>query len=351
MLITEQFVQGFAFSEATVDRETGIIQNVSLLGRVSANGRTYSEQAMRQAAELHKGAGVYVDHPGRSEASERDGVRSVRDLAGKVISSRVVGDRVKGSVQALKGTDPGELLLALAATMPEAVGFSHRATGTTSRDGSGAEIVDSVTAVHGADIVSDPATVNGLFESISKKYPLDLRSLSEQSHVSFDDISKRVRTALTEIEQPGDNWLHIEAIFDDRVIYQIDDGPMFQRSWEMDGRGNVTLGNGRIEVHKLTTFEPVKQESTEMKKFEPITPEGIVESSQKLFGHAFREPSPRKKQSEKVKPVTDDTIAEARYRMVGGTLGNRFPGEGDANKAKKPVTADTIAEAHRTMFG
>ncbi len=167
MLLIEELGRGFAFTEATVDRDAGIIHNVSLLGRVSANGRTYSDRAMGEAAELHKGVGVYVDHPGHSESSDRGGVRSVRDLAGQVISARVVGDRVKGSVQVLRGPDPGELLLALA-EMPDVAGFSHRATGTTSRDGSGREIVDSITAVHGADIVSDPATVAGLFESINK---------------------------------------------------------------------------------------------------------------------------------------------------------------------------------------
>ena len=165
MKLTEQLARGFVFSEATVDRETGMIQNVSLLGRVSANGRVYSTKAMGEAAELHKGVAIYVDHPTRSEASDRGGVRSVRDLAGQVISARVVRDRVKGTVQALRGTDPGELLLALA-EMPEVAGFSHRATGTTSRDGSGDEVVDSITAVHGADVVSDPATTAGLFESI-----------------------------------------------------------------------------------------------------------------------------------------------------------------------------------------
>ena len=36
-----------------VDRSAGLIRGVKILGRHSKNGRTYSENAMRQAVELY----------------------------------------------------------------------------------------------------------------------------------------------------------------------------------------------------------------------------------------------------------------------------------------------------------
>ncbi len=268
----ETFAQGVPLHEAHVEGD--VIQNVALLGSVSLNNRVYTEQALKDAARLYNGAPVYIDHPTESEMRDRQGVRSVMDLAGRVIRARIAGEQVRGDIQVLDREPTKGLFLAIAEQMPGIAGMSHRARGVVEVDDDGKETVTSLDQVYAVELVAEPATVAGLFESISNEaterhhHPLDLRSLGEQSHISFDDIRERIRTTLTEIEQPGDNWLHIEAIFDDRVVYQIDGGPMFQRSWEMDGRGNVTLGDGRIEVHKLTTFEPVTNEPQETKDME-----------------------------------------------------------------------------------
>ncbi len=179
MNLVESYDGGFPFSESTVDRESGVISNVSFLGRVSKNGRIYSTTAMQEAAKLHKGAGVYLDHPTEKEEREREGVRSVRDLAGHAINARVVADRVRGDVRALKGTPTGEFLLAVAEQAPSAVGISHRARGASKVGEDGVEHVEHVTAVGGLDLVTEPATVAGLFESIHERYGGDMPNLKE----------------------------------------------------------------------------------------------------------------------------------------------------------------------------
>lgn len=181
----ESYDGTFAFHEASVDRETGIISGVSLLGRVSKNGYSYSKRAMTEAARLHKGANVYLDHPGDNEEEDTRGVRSVKDMAGRVIRSRVQGDRVRGDVQVLHGTSAGETLLALAEQMPDAIGFSHRADGIRSVDDDGRVVVESVTKVHGADVVTEPATVAGLFEGLIERPPRKARS----DDMKFDEIT------------------------------------------------------------------------------------------------------------------------------------------------------------------
>lgn len=162
--IHEVFDPGVAFREAQVDRDQRVVRNVSLLGRQSRNNRTYTRQAMREAADLHEDVGIYLDHPTRSEERERGGVRSVRDLAGRVTRATVESDRVKGDIQALEGNE-GDKLLAIAEQMPGVAGFSHRATGKV-KAGDDGDIVENIESVAGADVVTDPATVNGLFESI-----------------------------------------------------------------------------------------------------------------------------------------------------------------------------------------
>ena len=272
----ETFPQGHPFKEAHVTGD--VIHNVALLGATSLNDRTYTTKAMQDAAELYSGAPVYVNHPTDSEMRERGGVRSVLDLAGRVLNARLVGTQVRGDIQVLEREPTQSLFLGIAQQMPEVAGMSHRARGTVEVDEHGHETVTSLDRVFAVELVAEPATVAGLFESITdeatkrRHEPLDLRSLGE-GHISFGDITKRVRTALTELEKPGEAWLHIEALFDDRVVYQIDSGPLFQRSWVMDAEGNVTLGDGRIEVQKLTTFEPVTSEpqENEQMKIEDLT--------------------------------------------------------------------------------
>ena len=83
--------QGVALREAHVEGD--VIQNVALLGSVSLNNRVYTEQAMKDAAKLYNGAPVYIDHPTESEMEDRQGVRSVMDLAGRVLRSRIAGEQ------------------------------------------------------------------------------------------------------------------------------------------------------------------------------------------------------------------------------------------------------------------
>ena len=117
---------------------------------------------------------------------------------------------MKGDVQVLKGTDPGEILLALASQMPEAVGFSHRATGTTSRDGSGMEVVDSITAVHGADIVSDPATTAGLFEALTESKGGRMKTFKEVTPESIVEARQRIfGQPLGPAPKPGETFTEV----------------------------------------------------------------------------------------------------------------------------------------------
>lgn len=156
-----------------------MISNVTLGGRVSKNGRTYSDRALDDAVRLFSHAPFYLDHPTEAEMRERKGVRSVLDLAGEVVNPRRVGDQVRGDLHVLEREPTASLVFALAEQMPHMAGNSLRARGTI-RPGVGgqADVVENLAEVFGVELVTDPATTAGLFESVTKEEAVDFKALT-----------------------------------------------------------------------------------------------------------------------------------------------------------------------------
>lgn len=144
--------------------ETHTIRNVCILKPVSANGHTYSEAAMRQVAEKANGAQIYANH-----ADWYPVVRKVEHLLGKLENVAYVeaSKEVRGDAVLV----PGELtdkVLAVAQKMPEMLGFSIVAEGIQ-EEKDGQLVVTEITRLESVDVVTKPATVTSLFESIQQK--------------------------------------------------------------------------------------------------------------------------------------------------------------------------------------
>lgn len=81
--------------------------------------------------------------------------------------------------------------------------------------------------------------------------------LRENQDLSFSDVEALLRSALIDEERPGDSWLWIRAVFDDRVVYSIEDsGEIWERDYSRNG-DVVELSADRTEVRQRTVFEPV----------------------------------------------------------------------------------------------
>jgi hypothetical protein len=152
-----------------VDAEQGILYGVKVLGENSRNKRKYVAKGMKDAAGKYEGVKSYVDHPERERIAEDrkfsawSGVfRNPRYVEGKGIFAdlhlRQKGEHFEGIIEA-------------AQKFPTAVGFSHVAEGESHLDGE-TEIVESIKEVFSVDLVTDPATTAGFFES---KQPHALR--------------------------------------------------------------------------------------------------------------------------------------------------------------------------------
>lgn len=124
---------------------------------------------MQQVAELAEGAQVYADH-----AEWYPVVRKVEHLLGKLqnVSYNKKAKEVRADAILLAGA-LGDKVLAVAESMPEMLGFSIVAEGLQ-EELDEEVIVTEITQLQSVDVVTKPATVTSLFESIKPKSKLKL---------------------------------------------------------------------------------------------------------------------------------------------------------------------------------
>lgn len=148
-------------SGSRIDRESGVIRDVRILGAESRNGRRYTEEAMRDAVGLYEGADVHIDH----RLSEKDPQRGLWEAFGVLRNIRYVeADKsLRGDLHYLKTHEATDKILERIERWPDTIGLSHEAYGDSRRDGD-VVVVDRITEVRSVDLVRDPATNKSLFE-------------------------------------------------------------------------------------------------------------------------------------------------------------------------------------------
>lgn len=151
----------YAISDAKlrVDREKGVIRNVKVLGLKSANGRRYLPEAVKQALSLYEGKGSFLNHAKRS-GEDRD----VRDRVAWLENVRAEENGAYADWHYLKEHRDVMPLVEAAERNPGLFGLSHNARGRERRE-NGENIIEAIEAVHSIDVVTDPATTSGWFES------------------------------------------------------------------------------------------------------------------------------------------------------------------------------------------
>ncbi len=150
-----------SFQEAAFDKASNIIRGVVLLGPLSKNNREYTRECMQKAVPLFEGRQAFINHPTAEE--ERTGRRDVRNLAGRFSGIKYAEGKIRGDLSLLP-TPAGEIFRGIAESDPAAAGLSSNAHGLW-RSESGKQIVEELTEVFSVDLVANPATTKGLFES------------------------------------------------------------------------------------------------------------------------------------------------------------------------------------------
>jgi hypothetical protein len=144
-----------------VDRQQGVIRGVKILGLQSRNGRTYLPEALAEAVPLYERAKVNINHPKGSPTAPRDYQDRIGVIRGAALRP---GEGLFAELHFNPKHALAEQLIWDAEHSPENVGFSHNVEARTSRSGERV-IVEAILRVQSVDLVADPATTRGLFES------------------------------------------------------------------------------------------------------------------------------------------------------------------------------------------
>jgi len=192
--------------EAIIDEENGIIKHVAITAKESKNKRTYSEKALENIALFADGMKAYFDHPTNADIKERNNVRSIKDMFGTYSNIITEKGKIYGDLKVLEPYKP--LIFGLASQMPEAVGNSIRVSGklTKGRHGEN-DIVESVDTLFGIELVTEPATTQGFFESLPKGDNVEIKDITvDFIKENCPDIIEQIMT-----EKEGDD-VHMEDV-------------------------------------------------------------------------------------------------------------------------------------------
>lgn len=174
-----------------VDREAGVIRGVKLLGWASQNGRTYDPAGVDP--------GMYESRVVNFNHHKGVGDRSVYDRFGRVVNVVKRDDGLYGDLEYLRSHPYAESVVEAAERMPNVYGLSHTARGRERRRPGGPATIERVESVQSVDLVGDPATVAGLYESRGNGRMATMKELRESLAGSRPGYAK----ALKEMAEAG----------------------------------------------------------------------------------------------------------------------------------------------------
>jgi hypothetical protein len=204
----------------------GVIRGAKLLGLTSRNGRRYEGKGLDAAKGLYEGRKVYVNHP------KPDGMGAERpfgDWAGVIENVQYrKGEGLYGDVVLRQESAYFKGIVEVASNpkFRKSCGFSHVAEGESHFDGD-TEIIESIKEVFSVDLVTDPATTAGIFESVKtfrqvveslpdSHAPLRKR-LIEMMDAGFMGGDFSLHSGGEDKEQPTDQMSQLTAIVRDTI--------------------------------------------------------------------------------------------------------------------------------------
>ncbi len=220
----------------SVDRQQSVIRGVKILGLRSRNGRVYLPAALAGAVTLYEGAKVNINHPKGHPHSPRD----YQDRIGTLRSIAVRGSEgLFGDLHLNPAHALAEQLLWDAEHAPDNVGLSHNVQAQTARRGDEV-VVEAILKVQGVDLVADPATTRGLFESAAAA------ALGRKGARCGGSTPRRCRMdrvpQITSASMVGDDWGCTKSVGEPGVVAAPHalGGRGFAGGWIRGGRGALT---------------------------------------------------------------------------------------------------------------
>lgn len=288
-----------------VNIEEGVIYGAKLLGRVSKNGREYSSQALSDAARLYEGIVVNVDHPDPKASSKP---RGFLEGVAVVQKPRLTADGVFGDLHVIKAHPAASPLLEWASRFPGNFGLSHNADGVQN-----GKMVESLDRVISVDVVRNPATVKGLFES---EQPMSKKTIRQVIEAEFPKTHKVA--GLLEMDGMADMPVEVpaEASGDDQI-------------WAAFKAAIMSA----VDDDKLDTKSTLKKIGEILKAYE------------KLDGSASSEPASE--------PPADEpkTESDKLMKQIGALLESKLaPVTKDLELIKRDAKIKQLCEQHNVVI-
>ena len=169
-----------------IDRESGVLYGVKMLGTQSRNRGVrhfaYPPATLIKAAPLYEGVVSNVDHHKDGEpVPYRDRIGIFRNVTAR--EEGLFGDFHFNPKHPL-----AEQLCWDAEHAPEKLGFSHIADGKVNRSDPKHPVVEEITVVDSVDLVANPATTHGLYESEDEITDPETREMAEQFFSTVSNI-------------------------------------------------------------------------------------------------------------------------------------------------------------------
>lgn len=151
-----------AVIEGEYDEANMIIRGHKILGIESKNNRRYPIDVQKESTGVFEGAKAYLNHPKTRDASE---ARDVRDLIGQHRNIRVEASGTHSDLHLLDNPTVRDYVLPFVKTAPHLVGASVVVKALMKQNDDGIPEATKILACRSVDLVAEPATTNGLYES------------------------------------------------------------------------------------------------------------------------------------------------------------------------------------------
>lgn len=193
---TKNIVEDCACMEKSAS-EGNIVKNVKVLGTISKNGRKYPLPVMEKALAKYENAIINIDHSTEP--------RKFSDRFGRLKNVKMAEDGIYGDLEVNDKHPMYGAFDYFVKHDPQAIGLSHAAIAKTRMDREGVEIVEEITDVESVDLVANPATNKGLFESYtaileSQMKKKDKCEMDEKKEMDMEKEKKEV--GMEEAKEP-----------------------------------------------------------------------------------------------------------------------------------------------------
>ena len=230
--IREEFEHAIDAGCRLIEGKNGsfILENMAVIGAKSKNDRTYPAETRKKALKLFEGAKAYANHQRKGEENHARGVAEAIGIHRNVYYDPA-SDMIRSNLH-LSPTDFVKgYIIPHAKANPSIIGNSINGGGKLSADGK--EVLE-ITKISSIDLVTDPATTNGLFESVDNtnsggeeimtlKELLENKALSEEARAHFRE-ELEVELSVSSMQE------EIETLKEENAEYKLKEQRLAKRA-------------------------------------------------------------------------------------------------------------------------